>query len=104
MPYNREVVMKRWDWIKFLGIELDSVGVEVMKDGFPWKDVDACLGNEAEPPIEGLIQCPKCGKELRWIRFRSPDRTWQELCGREGTLAICENCHKQVYFKCELMN
>jgi len=62
MPYNREVVMKRWDWIKFLGIELDSVGVEVMKDGFPWKDVVACLGNEAEPPIEGLIQCPKCGK------------------------------------------
>ena len=55
MPYNREVVMKRWDWIKFLGIELDSVGVEVMKDSFPWKDVDACLGNEAEPPIEGLL-------------------------------------------------
>ena len=67
------------------------------------KKIEFFLADEVE---EGLPQkqCPKCGKELRWIRFRSPDWTWQELCGREGPLAICENCHKQVYFKCELMN
>lgn len=104
MPYNREVVMKRWDWIKFLGIELDSVGVEVMKDGFPWKDVDACLGNEVGPPIEGMTTCPECGCELRWIHFCSPSVTWVHECGRAGSLAICEDCHKQVYFRCEMMN
>ena len=98
--------MKRWDWIKFLGIEPDAVGIEVMDHDseFRWEDVDACMDNEVETPIDGLTHCPKCGKKLRWIRFRSPSRTWQELCGREGSLAICEECHKQVYFRCELMN
>lgn len=65
--------MKRWDWIKFLGIELSRVGIEAMKDEFPWEDVDACMGNVVEPPIEGMREtCPKCGKELRWIRFHGP--------------------------------
>lgn len=97
--------MKRWDWIKFLGIELSRVGIEVMKDEFPWEDVDACMGNVVEPPIEGMrVTCPKCGKGLRWIRFRSPAITWKYECGREGPLAICEKCRKQVYFKCEKMN
>ena len=96
--------MKRWEWIKFLGIEPDAVGIEVMEQEFPWVDVERCMNNEVETPIEGLTQCPNCGKKLRWIRFRSPDRTWQHLCGREGPLAICEDCHKQVYFRCELMN
>ena len=96
--------MNRWELIKFLGIEPDAVGIEVMKHEFPWVDVERCMDNEVETPIEGLTQCPKCGKGLRWIRFRSPDRTWQELSGREGPLAICEDCHKQVYFRCEMMN
>jgi hypothetical protein len=67
--------MKRWEWIKFLGIEPDAVGIEVMKQEFPWDDVDTCMDNEVETPIEGLTQCPNCGKELRWIRFHSPSRT-----------------------------
>ena len=50
------------------------------------------------------INCPKCGKELRWIRFHSPSWTWVHECGRGGPLAICEDCHKQVYFRCEVMN
>lgn len=98
--------MKRWEWIKFLGIEPRRVGIKVMDsdEQFPWVDVEKCMDNEVETPIEGLTQCPKCGKELRWIRFHSPERTWQELCGREGPLAICEDCHRQVYFRCEVMN
>jgi hypothetical protein len=50
------------------------------------------------------ITCPKCGKEVRWINFCSPAWTWQHLCGRKGPLAICEDCHEQVYFDCEVMN
>ena len=97
--------MKRWNWIKFLGIEPSRVGIEEVNQEFPWKDVDACMGNVVEPPIEGMrVTCPKCGKELRWIRFHSPAWTWEQECGREGPLAICEDCHKQVYFKCDLMN
>lgn len=71
---------------------------------FPWQDVDSCMDNQIETPVEGLTHCPKCGKELRWIRFHSPAWTWEQECGREGSLAICEDCHKQVYFKCDLMN
>lgn len=96
--------MKRWEWIEFLGIEPDAVGIEVMEQEFSWEDVDACMDNEVETPIEGLTQCPKCGKKLRWIRFHSPSWTWVHECGREGSLGICEDCHKQVYFRCELMN
>ena len=75
----------------------------MMENQFPWRDVEACMNNEAEPAIEGML-CPKCGKELRWIRFCSPEWTWQHLCGREGPLAICEDCHEQIVFFCEVMN
>ena len=70
--------MNRWEWIKFLGIEPSRVGIEVMKHEFPWDDVERCMNNDINTPIEGLTHCPKCGRRLRWIRFRSPDRTWQE--------------------------
>lgn len=98
--------MNKWEWIKFLGIEPDAVGIEVMDHDseFPWEDVDACMDNEVETPIEGLTHCPKCGKKLRWIRFHSPSWTWGHECGIEGSLAICEDCHKQVYFRCEVVN
>ena len=96
--------MKRWEWIKFLGIEPDAVEIEVVKHEFPWDDVERCMDNEVETPIDGLTHCPNCGKELRWIHFCSPSRTWKQECGREGSLAICEDCHKQVYFRCEVMN
>lgn len=75
----------------------------MMEHPFSWDDVEACMNNEIEPTIEGL-PCPKCGKEVRWIRFCSPDSSWQHLCGREGPLAICEECHEQVYFDCEVFN
>ena len=42
--------MKRWEWIKFLGIEPDAVGIEVMEQEFSWEDVDACMDNEVAPP------------------------------------------------------
>ena len=80
-----------------------SQNQEIEIDRFPWGDVEACMNNVI-PAAYRLTSCPKCGKELRWIRFCSPAWTWQQLCGREGPLAICENCHKQVYFFCEMMN
>ena len=38
---------------------------------FPWEDVDSCMDNSIEPKIEGIC-CPECGKEVKWIHFRSP--------------------------------
>lgn len=80
-----------------------SQNQEIEIDRFPWGDVEACM-NDVIPAPYRLTNCPKCGKELRWIHFCSPAWTWQHLCGRGGPLAICENCHKQVYFFCEMMN
>ena len=82
---------------------LDINTVPLMEDPFPWEDVVACLDNEAEPAIKGLM-CPKCGKELIWIRFYSPSWTWEKLCGTTGPLAICNECFEQVYYECWGMN
>lgn len=71
------------------------------KETFPWEDVQACLDNKTEPLLDEMF-CPLCGKKVQWIRFRSPDWTWSQLCGREGPMALCLDCHLQLYFDCEV--
>jgi hypothetical protein len=73
---------------------------ENMTQVFPWEDVDACMENIIAPEVKGLL-CPKCGKEVKWIRFISPSWTWEKMCGRVGPLAICLDCRIQVKFFCE---
>ena len=73
------------------------------EDIFPWEDVMACIDDETEPSKNG-ITCPVCGMGVKWIHFRSPAWTWEQLCGREGELALCLDCHKQWLFNCEEMN
>ena len=73
---------------------------------FPWEDVDSCMNNKIEPRSQ-YAPCPKCGKaseELLWIDFCSPSWTWSSLCGRQGPLSICPDCHYQVQFICETMS
>jgi len=70
---------------------------------FPWNDVMACVNNEASPMVRGM-KCPVCGKDVKWIKFCSPAWTWEKLCGREGPLALCLDCHLQLYFFCTCMN
>jgi hypothetical protein len=43
-------------------------------------------------------------KELIRIYFRSPAYTWGGMCGREGPLAICPKCARQVKFVRYAMN
>ena len=88
--------MNRWEWIKFLGIEPGSVGIKVLDSDskFPWEDVNACMDDEVEPPIEGLTCCPKCGKELRWIRFCSPDWTKSQVLDSVVFYDINENANE----------
>jgi hypothetical protein len=78
---------------------------------FPWADVDAARddtrlqgGRDAEKArthYGSEARCPKCsrpGDELAWVYFRSPAWTWQSLCGREGWLAVCDDCRAQAAF------
>ena len=75
---------------------------------FPWKDVNACLEDKLDSKkFTGHSKCIKCGLDsgkLIWIHFRSPDWTWEHLCGREGPLSLCPNCKIQVEFILEVMN
>jgi hypothetical protein len=101
---------------------------------FPWVDVDACaddrnLQQQASsfggftipggvsavvavserngpktPDADQLSHCPSCGEALLWTYFKSPDWTWQKLCGRAGWLAICRKCRIQADFELEYMN
>lgn len=99
---------------------------------FPWGDVEACrnkqlekgfssegapakIGRKKEPFQEGPADkgarggnpCPTCGtpsQDLTWIYFVSPPWSWKELCGRAGWITVCDDCHVQVQFFCDVMN
>lgn len=71
------------------------------KHGFPWEDVEACIDDDVETLAS---RCPICWRAKKKIHFRSPDWTWQQLCGRSGVLTICERCKVQFDFDCESMN
>lgn len=68
---------------------------------FQWKDVEACIDEDAEVLKS---RCLKCGRRKKKIYYRSPDWTWRELCGRRGELTICEHCKRQYEFECIGMN
>ena len=92
---------------KILGLALLSNAHKKMvlenKEIFSWEDVQACLSNKTKPLLDEMF-CPLCGKKAKWIRFRSPDWTWRQLCGREGPMALCLDCHLQLYFDCDVMS
>lgn len=85
---------------------------------YPWEDVRASAEDrhlQADHPRgEGLgkyaeyaDRCPGCHtppEHLTWVYFRSPDRTWEMLCGRAGWMTVCEWCEVQVDFFLESMN
>ena len=85
---------------------------------FPWEHVMACVSDaklKKKHPMrkakqEGLPfakPCPKCNaspSDLKWVYFESPPQTWEWLCGRAGWMTICEPCHRQVQFFCQVMN
>lgn len=84
---------------------------------FPWEEVEASRNDtrlQAGQSSEDFrrecgseVKCPSClrpASELTWIYFSSPPWTWKMLCGREGWLVVCDNCHLQVKFFCTIMN
>lgn len=88
------------------------MGTGTIRNGyFPWEDIDACpnMIYQSSFPIGPQLahRCPKCGRTpgmLRWVKFESPEVTWKLLCGRAGPLSVCDNCHIQVDFFCQVRN
>lgn len=88
------------------------------EDGYPWEDVDEARADRRlqrkHPIAEGQDRyravakaCPKCNTaadRLSWFYFRSPALTWEPLCGRAGWMTVCDQCHVQVDFFCEVMS
>ena len=116
---NEKGLLPLEDLIKALdekGIEYDKR--EISDAYFPLKDVEACLNDTnssfvkllSEPYIKNNANrraCPLCGKpseELKWICFKSPQWTWQNLSGRGGPMSICPDCRCIVEFICVVLN
>lgn len=90
------------------------------RDGkhFPWEDVEAASVDQRlqEEQAVDLARdryadrardCPDCGtppEHLSWFYFRSPDWTWEHLCGRAGYMTVCEWCYRQIDFFVKVMN
>lgn len=88
------------------------------EDQFPWENVEAARKNQrlqrAHPVTEGQQRytatgkvCPQChtaASQLNWFYFESPAETWEHLCGRAGWMTVCDRCHLQVDFFCEVLN
>lgn len=68
---------------------------------FPWEDVEPCITEKA---IELETKCLQCGHPKKEVFFKSPDWTWEDLCGCKGILTICEHCKIQFDFRCTGMN
>lgn len=95
-----------WPALHMKNIILPKMFQLILSAIFPWDDIKACIDKKI-PARSNHLSCPFCGKaseELEWINFNSPAWTWQKLCGRQGPLSICPDCHCQVEFICEIMN
>jgi 2-keto-4-pentenoate hydratase len=98
-------------------------------DDFPTEDVMASLNDDAlqkEHSLEAYLEQADPGKlaeargiwqaevdaaiadggsqETRWIYFRSPPWTWEQLCGREGWLLVDPRTGRQFQFLMTAMN
>ena len=70
------------------------IGEEPIEHKYPEKDVE-CKNDNI---LMGKIGCGwkgKC-KELRNELYKSPQETWNGLCGKEGTVYKCPKCGKEL--------
>jgi len=70
---------------------------------FPLEHVIASMTNE---PLQEQHagQKPPDADDCLEFWFRSPDRTWQSLCGRAGWMVMSKSKRKQTGFLCMEMN
>lgn len=54
-----------------------------------------------------IRKCPYCNaskSKFHLEHFRSPQWTWEHLCGREGYTVICNECKKEIDTIITIMN
>lgn len=54
-----------------------------------------------------IKKCPYCNtskSKFHLEHFRSPQWTWEHLCGREGYTVICNECKKEIDTIITIMN
>ena len=90
-------------------------------ENFPEEDVAASLADqmlprehsldELDPEMKAEIEQIRLrridegfSEEIRWIYFRSPETTWQALCGRADWLLYDPSTRTQLDFRLTLMN
>lgn len=58
-----------------------------------------CKECDFEKKSNWFYYCSDCGWINNWPRgesYKSPDYTWRQLCGRQGTHYFCVKCGKKV--------
>ncbi len=82
--------------LDFDGYQMDSFH-KVLLDS--WKE-------EAKEhrPYYSIATCQSCQHHLLVVYGKTPQETWESLCGRAGNLAICTHCRKVLDFELVVMN
>lgn len=84
--------------------EKDCEDSEEDHQTFPWSDIALSLLKYPEHVEFDYDKCPDCGEERIKLFFRSPDWTWEKMCGSAGEMIICLHCKRQASFQCSSAN
>lgn len=68
----------------------------LQKDHRP-EDLDEAMKGHLDQARQEALEAGASPK-AQWVYFRSPDWTWQALCGREGWLLVDPGSGKQYTF------
>jgi hypothetical protein len=82
------------------------------KFSFPLEHIIACLRDYRLQARHSLAEAmERYGEQLAepvenaaWFYFRSPDWTWENLCGRAGWMVVAKEPPQEVAFFLEIMN
>jgi hypothetical protein len=82
--------------LDFDGYQMDSFYKRLLDS---WKE-------EAKEhrPYYSIATCQSCQHHLLVVYGKTPQETWESLCGRAGNLAICTHCRKVLDFELVVMN
>lgn len=76
---------------------------------YDWSEIEANLAHRSRAPQRSprpveRPPCPSCQQPMRWIYFRSDDRTWELECGFAGWTPICRKCRTWRACRVEIMS
>ena len=87
------------DFIGKCKVEIDNNNRDL-----PWEDIIASICIMPQNVTLTDIKCLHCRENIIVSQFCSPIRTWTNMCGTGGLLAICPNCCKQLSYESTICN